>query len=110
MSRRASGLRAWLLQRISAVYLALYVVYFLLANAGRESGYAAWRAWLAEPLPLLAMALFFIALAVHVWVGMRDVIVDYVHQVGWRLLLLSLVGLVLAASLLWVWLALAEAA
>ncbi len=107
MSRRAAGLRAWLLQRISAVYLALFVVYYLLAGEA-GGGYAAWRAWLAQPLPLLAMALFFIAVGIHAWVGMRDVIVDYVHHAGLRLLLLSIVGLVLLASLVWVFLALAE--
>ena len=87
MSRRAAGLRAWLLQRISAVYLALYVVYFL-----------------------LAMALFFLALSIHAWVGVRDVIIDYVHPAGLRLLLLCGLGVVLLGSLLWALLALAEVA
>ena len=106
MSRRAAGLRAWLLQRISAVYLALYFVYFLLAAPAGE-GFDRWRAWLAEPLPWLAMVLFFAALAAHAWVGMRDVLVDYVHHAGLRLLLLSLVGVVLLGSLAWAWAALA---
>ncbi|MFQ5488707.1 MAG: succinate dehydrogenase, hydrophobic membrane anchor protein [Gammaproteobacteria bacterium] len=110
MSRRASGLRAWLLQRISAVYLALYLVYFLFAQAGGHGGFQAWRAWLSEAPVLLAMALFFIALAIHAWVGIRDVIIDYIHHVGLRLLFLSGVGVVLLASLLWVTMALTEVA
>ncbi len=111
MSRRASGLRAWLLQRVSAVYLALYLVYFLFANAGgTHGGYQGWQAWLGEAPALLAMALFFIALAIHAWVGIRDVIMDYIHHLGLRLLLLSGVGLVLLASLLWVLMALTEVA
>ncbi len=111
MSRRASGVRAWLLQRISAVYLALYFVYFLYANAGgAHGGYAAWRAWLGEAPVLLATALFFFALAIHAWVGVRDVIIDYVHHVGLRLALLSGVGLVLLASLLWALMAMVEVA
>ncbi len=109
MSRRAAGLRAWLLQRISAVYLALYVIYFLLASPA-AGGYAAWHAWLGSPWPLLALALFFLALAIHAWVGVRDVIIDYVHHAGLRLLLLSGVGLVLLGSLLWSLMALTEAA
>ncbi|HHH36696.1 MAG TPA: succinate dehydrogenase, hydrophobic membrane anchor protein [Gammaproteobacteria bacterium] len=109
MSRRAAGLRAWLLQRISAVYLALYVVYFLLASPA-AGGAAAWRAWLGSPWPLLAMALFFLALSIHAWVGVRDVIIDYVHPAGLRLLLLCGLGVVLLGSLLWALLALAEVA
>lgn len=109
MSRRASGLQAWLLQRISAVYLALYLIYFLVANAGgAHGGFQSWQDWLSEAPVLLAMALFFIALAIHAWIGVRDVIIDYIHPVGLRLSLLCGVGLVLLASLLWAIMALTE--
>jgi len=38
---------------------------------------------------------------VHSWIGIRDIILDYAAGAGWRLLLLTLVGLVLAGCGLW---------
>jgi succinate dehydrogenase / fumarate reductase membrane anchor subunit len=42
------------------------------------------------------------ALVVHGWVGIRDVLIDYVHPVWMRLLLMAATGLVLLVSLLWI--------
>jgi len=111
MSRHAHGLRAWLLQRISAVYLALYLLFFLVAMiAAPPHSYTTWRDWMAGPWSGMATALFFIALLAHAWVGMRDVVVDYVHPLAVRLLLLSLVAGVLLASLIKVLAVLTEVA
>ncbi|HFD92856.1 MAG TPA: succinate dehydrogenase, hydrophobic membrane anchor protein [Gammaproteobacteria bacterium] len=100
MSRRASGLKAWLLQRLSAVYIALYAFYFLFAMlGGAAQSHEAWRAWVGSPLPALAMVLFFIALTTHAWVGIRDVAVDYARPLWLRLSLLSMVGVILLGSL-----------
>ncbi len=100
MSRRASGLRAWLLQRISAIYIALFGLFFLFTMllAAPES-YQDWQRWIARPLMSLSMVIFFIALVTHAWVGIRDVIMDYVSTLSIRLLLLSLVGVILLGSL-----------
>lgn len=103
MSRAAQGLHAWLLQRLTAVYLAVYLLAMggiLLARG--VSGYADWRDWFAQPWIGVSTAIFAIAAALHVWVGMRDVLIDYVHAVWLRLLLLAAFGLVLTGSLLWV--------
>lgn len=103
MNRRAQGLRAWLWQRLSAVYMLAYLVY-----AGISLGYhppqsyPEWRGWMADPLAGLATALFFAALLLHAWVGTRDVIIDYVGALAARLALLTLAGLGLAGAGLWV--------
>ncbi len=100
MSRRASGLRAWLLQRISAIYIALFGLYFLLTMlfAPPES-YQDWRDWVSRPMANLATVIFFIALITHAWVGIRDVILDYVTALSIRLFLLTSVGVILLGSL-----------
>jgi len=109
MNRRAYGLRDWLLQRISAVYLALYLLLFLAAVIiAPPHSYKDWRGWMAGPWFGMATVLFFIALLIHAWVGVRDVIMDYVHPVAVRLLLLSLVAGVLLGSLFGVMATLAE--
>lgn len=102
MSRHTHGLRTWLLQRISAVYLAMFLLYVLVhcLRHGAHS-YTQWQAWLTLPLMNIASAGFIIALMAHAWVGMRDVILDYLKPVGLRLAVLSLTGLLLAGSGLW---------
>lgn len=102
MSRRAHGLRAWLLQRFTAVYLLLFLAYLAL-HFGREPAvdFAAWRAWLADPLVNLAAGLFILSLLIHAWVGIRDVIMDYVRHTGLRVALLAAVALTLAGCGMW---------
>lgn len=103
MSRKASGFRAWLMQRVSAVYLALYFIYlsfyFILSS---PVTYEQWRLWLAKPLVGASMALFFLALLVHAWVGMRDIVVDYIGLLAIRLMLLTAIALLLAGCGFWV--------
>ena len=102
MSRQATGLRAWALQRVSAVYLGLYLIYALavLISAPPDS-YQAWKAQIANPLGGIALMLFVVALLLHVWVGLRDVLIDYIHHSTTRVTLLSLIGLGLIGSGLW---------
>ena len=45
--------------------------------------------------------LFFLALLYHAWVGIRDIVMDYVKPTGLRLLLQSLVGTALVFYLVW---------
>jgi len=102
MSRRASGLRAWALQRASAVYLAgfgLYLVLHLLTQPPAD--HAAWQAWVARPWVNLGLLLFVPTLLIHSWVGMRDLLIDYVWPTGARVLLLTLLAFGLVASGLW---------
>ena len=102
MSRQTHALRAWLIQRFSAVYLAGFLVYLAIHFLTQAShGYNEWRAWLAQPGVVLAGAGFLVALVLHGWVGVRDIILDYVPALGLRLLLLGLSGALLAASGLW---------
>ena len=102
MSRQAHGLRAWLLQRFSAVYLVVFLVYLgLHFSAAPELDYVAWRSWLADPLVNLTTGLFVLSIVVHAWVGIRDVIMDYVIHSGLRVALFAIVALILAGCGLW---------
>ncbi|MEP6558508.1 MAG: succinate dehydrogenase, hydrophobic membrane anchor protein [Burkholderiales bacterium] len=93
---RFTGLRAWWVQRASAVYMLAFLVFVLVSIAVRPLiGYAQWRAWVAHPSITLAFALFLAALLSHMWVGLRDVLLDYAKPAGVRnaLLVLLAVGL-----------------
>ena len=89
-------------QRASAVYMALFLGYFLFRMVtGAPGDHLAWRRWLAHTPVWIASALFFLALLVHAWIGVRDVILDYIGQPLLRLSALALVLLFLFANGLW---------
>ena len=90
------GLREWRLQRRTAlalVPLGLYFVASMLQLATSDQMTAA--AWLASPVPALLTILFVLALLAHAVVGLRSVLVDYVHT---RTLLVTVELLVRATA------------
>lgn len=98
----SSGLRTWLAQRLSAVYIAIFFIVFIGVWAGETITYEAWRAWVAHPLINITLILFIFAVIMHAWVGIRDIIMDYINSVFLRYLLLISFGLVFAGMGLWV--------
>lgn len=97
-----TGTGLWLVQRATAVLLALALpVLLALFLVDRPRDFAAWQAWLA-PLPMRTLVLLAgAALALHAWVGVRDILMDYVRPMGLRLALLLGVATTLAASTVW---------
>jgi len=103
MSWRAAGFRAWLWQRVTAAYMALFLVFFAFAALLKQPAtYGEWKAWLGDGRWATALGLFFAALLLHSWVGVRDVLIDYVRPLPLRLTLLGLVGLGLVAVGVWI--------
>jgi len=102
VSRPTHGLRDWLLQRLTAVYLACFLVY-LMVHFYRQPpvSYPQWQSWIAHPAMSVASALFILAVLLHGWVGMRDVVLDYIHSLRLRLLVLSLIALLFIGCGLW---------
>lgn len=98
----SGALSNWLVQRISAVVLALYSLFFpawLLFHW--PHGWLDWRGLFA-PLPMrIATLLFVLALALHAWVGMRDIFMDYVKPPGARLALHVAALVWLASCVVW---------
>jgi succinate dehydrogenase / fumarate reductase membrane anchor subunit len=101
MSRQASGLRAWVFQRATAVYLLLFFPYLMAVLAAPPEGYEGWVAWLGGPWVSIAFLLFVAALLMHVWVGVRDAVIDYVHPIGARVTVLTLLAFGLFACGIW---------
>jgi succinate dehydrogenase / fumarate reductase membrane anchor subunit len=97
-----TGTGTWLLQRATALVLALALpglALYLLAALPLD--FAAWQAlfaplWLRVPMLLTA-----VALALHAWVGMRDLFMDYIHPTGLRLGLYLAVIVILVGSVAW---------
>ena len=102
MSRKASGLKAWAIQRLTAIYVglfSLYLVFGFLFSAPAD--YAQLKAWIGGPVVSVAMLLFVVSVLMHAWIGVRDVLIDYVHPITYRAAALGLVALSLVAMGLW---------
>lgn len=99
---RAQGVRAWLVQRISAVYMAAYLIYFVLSfAAAAPHDFVAWQGFITAPVMIVATLLLFALLLGHAWVGMRDVVMDYLHGFALRFTVLTLLAVGLLALGLW---------
>jgi succinate dehydrogenase / fumarate reductase membrane anchor subunit len=96
------GVGGWLAQRVSAVVMAVYTVIILVVLVAHPpDGYVAWKALFAGAWMRAATLLFFASLIVHAWVGMRDILMDYIKPTGLRLTLEVLVILTLAVYAAW---------
>jgi succinate dehydrogenase / fumarate reductase, membrane anchor subunit len=74
------GLREWRLQRWTALALIPLSLYFAASMLWlAKSDQATAAAWLAEPVPALLIILFVLALLAHALIGVRSVLLDYVH-------------------------------
>ena len=90
------GLRDWLAQRVTAGLMALFTVAVLaqmLLTKG-PVGYDKWAGiFSAQWMKVLTFSVI-IALIYHVWVGMRDIWMDYVTSVVWLRLCLQIFSIV----------------
>ena len=96
------GLASWLAQRITAVIMALYSVILLFVFMSRRPDtYGAWRELYSNGWMRVATLLFAVSLAWHAWVGVRDIVMDYIKPDGLRLGLEVVTILVLASYVGW---------
>ena len=82
------GLRDWLSQRVTAALMALFslavVVQVLLPG---DMGYDKWAGIFSRQWMKVLTFVVIVAMFMHVWVGVRDILMDYVKSVGARLTL-----------------------
>lgn len=96
------GWRDWLVQRITAVVMTLYTLFFLallLWHGGLDA--IAWQRTFGSGFFRLATFLFMVSLLWHAWVGVRNILMDYVKPVAIRLSLEVVVIAVLVAYAGW---------
>lgn len=96
------GLRDWLAQRVTAIVMALYTLLFLALVIGAPKlDFAAWRLLFAPPWLKLATLLFLLSLYFHAWVGVRNIVMDYIKSGSLRLALYVIVIAVLIVYAGW---------
>ena len=96
------GLRDWLGQRITAIALVLYTLYLLYSVLTVPTlTYSSWYGLFLSPFMRVATLLAMLALIYHAWVGIRDVLMDYIQQTWMRLSLEILTLSLLAGYACW---------
>jgi len=91
------GLRDWLAQRVTAVIMAAYTIILLVGLfVANDFSHAGWAGLFAPTWMKVATFVTLLALFYHAWVGVRDVLMDYVKPLWMRLALqvLAIVWLV----------------
>ena len=96
------GLRDWLIQRITAVVMAVYSValagYLLLQP---HLNYDVWTGLFSSLSMRTFTLLFLLNLFYHAWIGIRNIVMDYVRPAGMRLVIHVLGILVLLLYAIW---------
>jgi len=96
------GFGEWLLQRVTALYLAGFVFWLAAAVVlAPPTGFSVWKAWMAAGGVRLAFALALFSLLVHAWLGMRSVFLDYLKPLWLRICMHLLMAAYLVALVFW---------
>ena len=92
----------WLLQRLTAIVMALYaLVCGLLLLVTQPEGYAGWHRLFASQAVKAGTLLFILSLLLHAWLGVQSVLADYVQSPFIRRMLQAGAFLLLAGLVLW---------
>jgi succinate dehydrogenase / fumarate reductase membrane anchor subunit len=96
------GARDWLMQRLTATVMAAYTLLLVIAVATLpQVDLMHWRALWSQPWMRYVSFLFLMCVFYHAWIGVRTILMDYVHHTGLRLLLYGVVVLALVAYAAW---------
>jgi succinate dehydrogenase / fumarate reductase membrane anchor subunit len=96
------GLRDWLAQRVTAAVMVLFTLFvatYLLLQPGVD--YDVWTGLFSNNVMRSFSLLFLLSLFYHAWIGVRDIVMDYVKPSGVRLLIHILVILTLVMYVIW---------
>lgn len=96
------GLKDWLVQRITAVVMAVYsLVVGGVILTRLPLDHEGLKALFAPQWFRVVTLMFLLSLFWHAWIGVRDILMDYIQPVAVRLTAEVLVVLALAAYAFW---------
>lgn len=96
------GIKDWLIQRVTAVLMVIYLL--VLASVlwvVAPQDYAAWKSIFSHQWMRIASFVFLMSVFWHAWIGMRNILMDYVHPTAIRLTVQILVIIALLFYLVW---------
>ena len=101
-SLTGNGLKDWLVQRVTAVYFAVYSIFLLGFLIGHpDLNFTQWHDLLTNPVMRIATILALFALSLHAWVGIWTVTTDYIKCTVLRISVQMIVVLWLLGQLTW---------
>lgn len=96
------GLKDWLVQRITAVLMLAYIgLLVILTAVYQPESHEEFKILFSIQWVKIASLLFFAGLCWHAWVGIRNVLMDYVHPMPVRLTLQIMCIVALLGYLIW---------
>lgn len=96
------GLKDWVIQRATAIIMALYsVIFFVVVLVVAPNSFETWRGIFANGFMKFASFLFLLSVFYHAWIGVRDIWMDYIKPDGLRLLLMIATAAVLVGYAGW---------
>ena len=97
-----SGLGEWVVQRLTAVYMLLYIVIALtVLYISPITSHAGWLILSSGLLFQITLLLFIFSLLAHAWLGLKSVFLDYMHPWGLRFFLQMTAVILLLAAGVW---------
>jgi len=97
-----SGMKAWLIQRFTGIYIAIVAVTLAMVIwFEKPTNYQQWSALFSDPWMQTALSIFIVTLLFHAWIGLRDIILDYIHPIWIKMVIMTAVVLMLVASGFW---------
>ncbi|MDI9819180.1 MULTISPECIES: succinate dehydrogenase, hydrophobic membrane anchor protein [unclassified Legionella] len=101
-SLTGNGLKDWLIQRVTSVYMAIYALAlmgYLFFHPHLD--FVTWHSLFHHVAVKIASLLALFALSLHAWVGIWTVTTDYIKSLGRRLFVQMLVVLWLLSQFVW---------
>ncbi|MFN3234035.1 MAG: succinate dehydrogenase, hydrophobic membrane anchor protein [Gammaproteobacteria bacterium] len=101
MSERSSGIRDWIIQRVTAMYILAYIIVLSSYLIYHGVDYASWHMIFSLGWVKIMTIFFFMSLSWHAWIGVWTVITDYVPNFFIRMTLLAATLLAVASYFVW---------
>lgn len=97
-----SGLGEWVTQRLTAVYILVFIIIALIRfSIWPVSNYADWVVFSSGLTYQITTLLFVFSILAHAWVGLRSVFLDYIKAWRIRFLLQMVLATLLLGIGLW---------
>lgn len=96
-----TGIQDWLLIRGSAIVIVLYVLYLVGFIAFNDITYETWRGFFSSSVTKVFTILTLFSILVHAWIGLWQVLTDYVKPIALRLVLQLIIVVALLAYLIY---------
>lgn len=99
---QGTGLRGWLLQRFTAIFLSVYSVFLLIFLFQHpDLNYNDWRGLFSSYWMQIASLIALISMGFHAWIGLWTILTDYVKSVFWRYVLQATILIALLSYVIW---------